>query len=153
MSRSFPLAGLLRLRALAEDRAAGALAAARREQRSAADRAGRTTDALGAWRPPHESDHAAWQAAVAARVALSSLLVEQAHVVARAEETVALRQEEWSAARTRTRAVERLQEKHDAAVATEEDRAEQLALDEVAARSTDLPSTGGAPDDTTGGGA
>lgn len=153
MTRPVPLAGLLRLRALAEDRAAGELAAARREQRLAAERAARTADALGAWRPPHEADHAAWQAAVAARVALSSLLHEQAHVVAGADEVVDLRQADWTAARTRTRAVERLQEKHDAAVATEEGRAEQLALDEIAARGTDRSADAGSPDDTTGGGA
>lgn len=134
MSRPFPLAGLLRLRAMAEDQAVGELAAARRDQRSAAERAGRTAERLGSWQPPAAADLAAWQAAVAARVALSSLLVEHTDDVDRADHVVADKQQRWTAARTRTRAVERLEEKHVEQVATEEGRAEQAALDEVAGR-------------------
>ena len=142
MSRPFPLAGLLRVRALAEDTAAAELAAARREEDAARERAARTAEMLGSTRPPGEAELAAWQAAVAARVALSSLLVEDVAGVRRAEEETGRRQEDWTRARTRTRAVERLRDKHADEQRTEEERAEQLTLDEVAARRTETAAPG-----------
>jgi len=142
MSRPFPLAGLLRVRALAEDTAAAELATARRDERTARDRAARTAELLGTSRPPGEADLAAWQAAVAARVALSSLLTEDVERVRGAQQTVDRRQEDWTTARIRTRAVERLRDKHDVAEREQEEHAEQVVLDEVAARSTDPTAPG-----------
>ena len=142
MSRPFPLAGLLRVRALAEDTAAAELAAARRAEDAARERAARTAEMLGGSRPPGEAELSAWQAAVAARVALSSLLVEDVAVVRRAEDETERRQDEWARARSRTRAVERLRDKHDDEQRTEEERAEQLTLDEVAARRTETAAPG-----------
>lgn len=136
MSRPFPLAGLLRVRAMAEDTAAAELAAARHLERAARERARATAELLGTSRPPAEADLAAWQAAVAARVALSSLLTQDRSAAADAEVEVGRRQEDWTAARIRTRAVERLRDKHETAERVEEERAEQVVLDEVAARST-----------------
>ena len=142
MTRPFPLAGLLRVRALAEDTAAAELASARREERAARDRASLTAEALGSARPPGEADLAAWQAAVAARVALSSLLTEDVERVRGAEQTVGRRQEDWTAARIRTRAVERLRDRHDAAAREQEEHAEQAVLDEVASRTADPTAPG-----------
>ncbi|MBO0901272.1 flagellar FliJ family protein [Cellulomonas sp. zg-ZUI222] len=142
MSRPFPLAGLLRVRALAEDTAAAELAGARREERAAHERAARTAEVLGAARPPGEADVAAWQAAVAARLSLSALLTEDVERVRGAQDAVERRQEDWTAARIRTRAVERLRDKHDVAERQQEERAEQAVLDEVAARSTDPTAPG-----------
>lgn len=142
MSRPFPLAGLLRVRAMAEDTAAAELAAARRDERTARDRAQRTAELLGTSRPPAEADLAAWQAAIASRVALSSLLVDDRAALEAAEHVVGRRQEDWTAARIRTRAVERLQDKHDVAEREQDERAEQAVLDEVAARRTDPTAPG-----------
>lgn len=136
MSRPFPLSGLLRVRTMAEDTAAAELAAARNLERAARQRARDTAEMLGSSRPPAEADLAAWRAAVAARVALSSLLTDDRAAAVHAEHEVQQRQEEWTAARIRTRAVERLRDKHDAAERSEQERAEQLVLDEIAARST-----------------
>lgn len=134
MSRPFPLAGLLRVRALAEDTAAAELAAARREEDAARRRAARTAEMLGSSRPPGEAELSAWKAAVAARVALSSLLTEDVADLRDAEEDTGRRQDQWTRARTRTRAVERLRDKHDEEQRAEDERAEQAAIDEVAAR-------------------
>lgn len=135
MSRPFPLAGLLRVRAMAEDTAAAELARARNRERAARDRARATAEMLGSSVPPAEADLAAWQAAVAARVALSSLLTDERSVVRRAETEVGRRQDEWTSARIRTRAVERLRDKHDEGERVADERAEQVVLDEIAARS------------------
>jgi len=137
MSRPFPLAGLLRVRAMAEDTAAAELAAARRTEHTARDRAARTTESLGAASVPGEADRTAWQAAIAARAALSSLLREDIEHVHRAQDDVGHRQQDWTAARVRTRAVERLRDKHEVAGRAADERAEQAVLDEVASRTTD----------------
>ncbi|MCC2334154.1 flagellar export protein FliJ [Cellulomonas wangsupingiae] len=136
MRRPFPLAGLLRVRAMAEDTAAAELAAARRGERSAQERAARTAEALGGSRAPGEADLAAWQAAIAARIALSSLLTEDTAALRHAQDEVGGRQRDWTAARIRTRAVERLRDKHEVEVRAQDERAEQAVLDEVASRST-----------------
>lgn len=142
MSRHFPLSGLLRVRAMAEDTAAAELATARRLERAARERARATADLLGSSHPAGEADLAAWQAAVAARVALSSLLTDDRAALARAEQVVGRRQEDWTTARIATRAVERLRDKHELGERLEEDRAEQVVLDEIAARTT-APTTPG----------
>ena len=134
MNRLFPLAGLLRVRALAEDRAAAELASARRKERTAANRARSTQDRLGDAGTPTLAEGRAFQAAVASRMALASMLVEhRAHAVAAQEETDR-RAEVWADARRHAKAIERLEERHDEMVRIEETRAEQLVLDEVAGR-------------------
>ncbi|MBO9553083.1 flagellar export protein FliJ [Cellulomonas sp.] len=134
MNRRFPLAGLLRVRAMAEERAAAELATARRDERAAAARARSTEDRLGASGLPTVAEERAFQAAVASRVALASMLVEQRATAVAAQEETERRTEVWSDARRHVRAIERLEERHDDMVRVEEARAEQLVLDEVAGR-------------------
>ncbi|QGQ20303.1 flagellar export protein FliJ [Cellulomonas sp. JZ18] len=134
MSRQFPLAGLLRVRGMAEDRAAGELASARREQLAAQERARETAEMLGTTGLPGVHDVVTWQATVAGRLALQSLLVERSDAARRAAEVVDARQDAWSRARTATRTVEKLRDAHEDQVRVEEDRAEQRVLDEVAGR-------------------
>ena len=131
MAQGFALAGLLRVRGIAEDKAAGALAAAHREENQARERAAETARMLGQAGAVAPADTAAFQAAIAARMALSGLLTEAKAGVAVAAEHTALRTGEWSVARQATRAVERLAEHHDAQVRAEEAHAEQVVLDEV----------------------
>ena len=134
MTRVFPLAGLLRLRALAEERAAAELALARREQASAEHRARETAERLSGAVMPAEGDHLAWHAAVAGRAALGALLVERRTEVVHAQDASDDRAQTWTDARQRVRTLERLEERHDEEQRAEEARAEQKVLDEVAGR-------------------
>jgi len=134
MSRAFPLAGLLRLRTLTEDRAASELALARRDQSRAEQRARDTLDRLSGATLPRGGDTLAWQAAIASRAALGSLLIERKFDVAVAETVTDGCHETWSEARQQVRALERLEERHEETVRLEENRAEQKVLDEMAGR-------------------
>lgn len=134
MTRAFPLAGLLRLRALAEEQAASELALARREQAAAERRARETSERLSGATMPAVGDRLAWHAAVAGRVALGALLVERRTEAAGAEAVTDERAQTWTDARQHVRALERLEERHDETERAEEARAEQRVLDEVAGR-------------------
>ncbi|WP_028050720.1 flagellar export protein FliJ [Cellulomonas sp. URHD0024] len=134
MSRPFPLAGLLRLRTLTEDRAASELALARRDQARAEQRARDTAERLSGATLPSGDDMLAFRAAIAGRAALGSLLTERRIEVATAETVSDERAETWSEARQQVRALERLEERHQEAERLEESRAEQKVLDEIAGR-------------------
>lgn len=134
MSRAFRLAGLLRLRALAEEQAAAQRATTARGRDTAAARVAATEAALGSAAFPAGADPRAVQAVVAGRLALSALLVDRRAQVAVAQDELDAADAAWAEARSRTRTLEKLQEKHDAAVRAEEQRAEQVVLDEVAGR-------------------
>jgi flagellar FliJ protein len=134
MSRTFRLAGLLRLRSMAQDRAAAELAEAARERAAAEARRSDTEVMLGSASMPGRSDELHFRAAAASRAALSSLLIEHAAAVRVADEEVRVADDAWTAARVRTRALEKLEERHDTQVRAEDERAEQIVLDEVGAR-------------------
>ena len=134
MTRQFPLAGLLRVRALAEDRAAAELAASRRAERAAAERARQTKERLDGTTVPDIADDLAFRASVASRATLAALLVEHREQVVTAQVQTAESTDVWTAARRDARAVERLEERHDSGVRAEELHAEQVVLDEVAGR-------------------
>jgi flagellar protein FliJ len=134
VSRTFRLAGLLRLRALAEDRAAVRLAEATREREGAEARRQSTEDTLGGAHLPGSMDASAMRAVVASRLALSGLLTEHAQNVVAAQEVVQQADAAWAEARSRTRTLEKLQERHEEAERVDELRAEQAVLDEIAGR-------------------
>ena len=135
MSR-FALAGLLRLRGLREDQAAGALGAAERAAADAQERARVAADRLAGTDLPGAVDGVAFLAAAASRLTLSSLLTQETERLDAARTAAAVRRDEWSRARQEERAVERLAEHHEERVRAAELRAEQGVLDEVAGRST-----------------
>lgn len=141
MSRAFRLAGLLRLRALAEEQAAAQRATSVRGRDAAAARAAATQTALGSAVFPEGTDARGVQAVVASRLALSALLVDRRAQVLVAQDEVDAADAAWSAARTQTRTLEKLQEKHEAAVRVAEQRAEQIVLDEVAGRRAVAPAS------------
>jgi flagellar FliJ protein len=139
------LASLLRLRRLQEDQAAGGLASAAAEVDAASAATSARVDALAGAAAPLEADGPAWMAALAARAALGSALVE-----ARQLETLAVERRSeahalWVEARRRTRAVELLDERAAASEVLEAQRAEQIVLDEHASRVAALPPEGEAP--------
>lgn len=132
--KGFPLAGLLRLRTLQEEQAAADLAIANADRRRAEKRRRDTAEALAGMRLPESADDLTWQAAVAARAAMRSLTIEAGAAQDVAAERAASAGAAWSAARTRAVALTKLEERHGRAVRTEEERAEQLVIDEAAAR-------------------
>jgi flagellar protein FliJ len=135
MERSFRLAGLLRLRTLQEDQAAGVLAVSHGALRVAEGRRAATLTTLAGHAMPAAADASTWRTSVTARGALTHLLADAAIEVRDAGERVTADTALWSAARSRSVGLEKLQDKHRALLHAEDERAEQLALDEVAARS------------------
>ncbi|WP_449386357.1 flagellar export protein FliJ [Cellulomonas soli] len=150
MSRLFPLGGLLRLRGMAEDRAAAELAGAHSRHDRAQTRAMQTEAMLRGTAMPDGVDLDSWRAVTASRIALGALLVEREDEVARALGEVDVRTQAWSHARRETRALERLAERHEETVRLEENRAEQLVLDEVAGRTSPPGLPGAGTDGATG---
>ena len=136
MQRAFRLDGLLRLRTLQEDQAAAVLAVSNAALRDAEDRRQATLATLAGHRLPMTADAAGWRTSVVTRSALTHLLGDAAIEVRDAGERVGADTVAWSAARSRSVGLEKLQDKHRTAVHTEDARVEQLALDEVASRST-----------------
>lgn len=134
MATPFRLAGLLRLRGMQEEQAAGELAIANASLRAAERREQRTARALAESELPERADDLSWQAAVAARAGLTGLLTEA--VAARDVVDFRVRQAtgDWSDARARAQMIRKLEERHQAALVAEELRLEQLVLDEAASR-------------------
>ena len=146
MERAFRLAGLLRLRTLQEDQAAGALAVSNAALRVAQQHRHATLGTLAEHTLPAAADAAAWRTSVTARGALTHLLADAAIDVRDARERVVADTADWSAARSRSVGLEKLRDKHRALVHAEDERAEQHAIDEVAARSRrDTPAATDAP--------
>jgi flagellar FliJ protein len=142
VSRAFRLAGLLRLRSMAEEQAAVQLAQSTRERDVAEARRRATQAALAEAQIPQQTDVLGMRAVIASRMALSSLLVDRTAQVSVAQDEVDEAGAAWSEARTRTRTLEKLQEKHERTVLAEEQSAEQKVLDEIAGRRTPAPVAG-----------
>ncbi|QTE29873.1 flagellar FliJ family protein [Pengzhenrongella sicca] len=145
MERAFRLAGLLRLRKLQEDQAAARLAAANAALRRTQVRRDGTYASLARHALP-DGDHRAWGVAVAGRAALGGLLGEATTAVVGAHERVTLDTSAWSATRSRSVGLEKLEDKHRVIVQHEDDRLEQIVLDEIASRGPrgiQVPSTTG----------
>jgi flagellar FliJ protein len=134
MDRAFRLAGLLRLRELQEDQAAARLAASHAVLRDAERRRRDTLDTLVRHAMPEHADAGVWRLSVTGRASLSHLLADAGVAVADAGVRVGQDTADWSGARSRSVGLEKLRDKHREAVALEDGRAEQHALDEVASR-------------------
>ncbi|WP_026551957.1 flagellar FliJ family protein [Arthrobacter sp. H20] len=131
MARAFPLAGLLRLRRIHQDQAAGELAAANAAVRAREADRGATMGFLD--RSLSRVDSAqALSAVAAARASSRSMLRELEALETRSRADLDRAQAEFSAARARTISLEKLEERHTAAVQVEDLRTEQLVLDEIA---------------------
>ena len=144
MERVFRLAGLLRLRKLQEDQAAAVLAAANAGLRvSELHRAGRSA-ALAHHTLP-DGDPRAFAASTAARASLGGLLVEARAAVVESRERVTVDTSAGSAARSLSVGLEKLEEKHRIVVNHEDDRLEQIVLDEIASRAAVVGSPAGSP--------
>lgn len=131
MARTFPLAGLLRLRQLQQDRAAGELAAANAREQETRQARAEAYDAL-----EHSNSQAmdavTMNAIAAARASSRSMLADLNALGTRRTAEVEAARAEFSAARARSVGLEKLEGKYAAAEAAEDLRTEQTILDELA---------------------
>ncbi|WP_144758821.1 flagellar FliJ family protein [Curtobacterium sp. 9128] len=135
MARRFPLAGLLRLRHAEQDQAAAVLAAANDRVRDAADARVAARRTLDDTESAMSVDDAATLSAVAAaRAATRGMLQELDAVVQHRRADADAAQAAYTEARRSALGLEKLETQHSERVAAEDLRAEQTALDEIAAR-------------------
>jgi flagellar protein FliJ len=131
MARSFPLAGLLRLRHLQQDQAASQLAAANARLRESGTSLVQARTLLGE-SISEVSDPATLHAVAAARASSRSMLAElqAADTLRRTEAEQA--QLAFQQARAQAIGLEKLEAQHDLSAAAEELHGEQVVLDEIA---------------------
>ena len=131
MSRNFPLAGLLRLRQLQQERAAGELAAANAREKETRQARVEAYSALESTNS-QAMDAVTLNAIAAARASSRSMLADLQALGTRRTAEVEAARAEFSAARARSVGLEKLEGKYAAAEAAEDLRAEQTILDELA---------------------
>jgi len=130
----FRLEPVLRLRRTEERTAGLAAAAAVREATAAAERAEQHAEALSGRVLPARLDGAAFIAAmVASATAAADVSDARALAVAQAEQAEAVRAH-WTAAAQRTKGLERLRERHLAAVQAAAEVAEARVVDDLVTR-------------------
>jgi flagellar protein FliJ len=131
---AFRLEPVLRLRRNEERAASLAAAAATREATAAAERAERDATALGDRQLPSSLTGAGFVAAmVASAAAAADVSAARALAVARAEQAELVRAR-WTAAAQRTKGLERLRERHVAALQLAADAAEARVVDDLVTR-------------------
>jgi flagellar FliJ protein len=131
MARTFPLAGLLRLRQIEKDHAASDLAAANALRRDVGERQVRAIAALHAV-PVEAIDASTLFALAAARASSRSMLADLDALAAKAEAEAAEAHEAFTEAKKRAVGLEKLEARHASELAASELGAEQAAIDEIA---------------------
>lgn len=131
MAREFSLAGLLRLRQLEQDVAASELGAANTRLSAIGSRRVRARTALGS-SGSAPGNIVALHAVAAARASARSMLAELEAVERYEAEAVVEARARLDAARARAIGIEKLADKHTAAIAKEDVRTEQSIIDELA---------------------
>ena len=131
MSRAFSLAGLLRLRHLQQDQAAGDLAVANARLRAAATRIDETRAALEHL-PISATGADTLYAIAAARASSRSMLAELTALDAVAKQGVVDAQREFESKKSAAVSLEKLEGRHGDLAAAEALHAEQTIIDEIA---------------------
>ncbi|MDJ0325279.1 hypothetical protein QMG61_16050 [Cryobacterium sp. PH31-AA6] len=131
MARLFALAGLLRLRHLQQDQAAGDLAAANAVAAANAQRRANTRATLEVL-PSTVTGAETLYAVAAARASARSMLAEMDALGSNYQSAVGEAQAAYDASRAESVSLEKLEGKHGAAVAADDLHAEQTILDEIA---------------------
>jgi flagellar FliJ protein len=131
MSKQFSLAGLLRLRHLQQDEAAGQLASANARLDGTSVQRNRARAALGATRADVTSTESLY-AMAAGRASMRSMLADLDSVIFQQQNDAEEADDAFKQARAQAIALEKLEAKHIEAVTVEELRAEQAVLDELA---------------------
>ena len=134
MSRAFPLAGLLRLRHLQQDQAAGDLSAANSRLHEHSVVRDRARIALGG-SPAEATSVEALYAVAAARASTRAMLADLDALGRRHEASAFSAQAAFDAARAKALSLEKLELRHADEVTLEEQRAEQIVIDEIASTS------------------
>lgn len=148
MNKNFSLAGLMRVRALQEERAAAELAHANHLRHLADVERETAEQILAAQAFPEseeneelesgiftlEDDVQTWKAVVAARASATAMLRESTQALAMAKTSADAAANEWAHAKMRAAMIEKLKSRHDQAVEAQELRDEQVVLDEAALR-------------------
>ncbi len=141
MSRPFPLTGLLRLRRLQEDQAAGRLAAA--HQNAAAHSARQRQARMDLDGTSSEvADSSALLAVAAARASARGMLVSLEAMSAVHRTAVDHARDEFAQAKLEAASLEKLEGRHLETAAAEELHAEQIVLDELASAARHRNSAG-----------
>jgi len=134
MARAFPLAGLLRLRRLQEDRAASELAQANgrvRDNNTIQTRARRTLEGFTST----ATDVDTLRAIAASRASSTSMLADLSALDVTHRQAAQLAQGDFQRAKIQAVSIEKLSDKHLTEAHAEDLRVEQLALDEIASGS------------------
>lgn len=134
MNRQFSLAGLLRLRLMEQDHAAGALGAAHASKAELARRRESSTGQL-ADLPSDACDAASLMALASSRAAARSMLADMDLLARSAEDRLGRAQAAFGVARARSLALEKLEASHRVNVAAEDLKIEQKTLDEIGSTS------------------
>lgn len=134
MTRTFSLAGLLRLRKIREDQAAGDLAVANGDLRTTRAQSSQVRDELGETRTA-VTNTAALNAVHTARASARSMLGELDALLALRQATADEAAVEFAAARSQSVRIEKLEARHSAIEVEADLRQEQGVLDEIASRS------------------
>ncbi|MDO8106119.1 flagellar FliJ family protein [Isoptericola sp. b441] len=134
MQRRFRLAGLLRLRRLQEEQAAADLARANASARQAEEERDELGSLMAGTVFPRHGDELVWRSAVAARAALVGLVDEATVALDVASRRAELAADAWTVSRTKVSMLDKLAERHEELVRADDERVEQQALDEAAAR-------------------
>lgn len=129
-NRTFPLAGLLRLRSIEQDQAAASLSAANTRSRDLKDRTSAARQGLGAHSVDITDSRALHMAAIA-RASSASMLADLVALETVATEEAAAAQASFLSARSRTVGLEKLSARHTARVEAADQATEQTALDEI----------------------
>ncbi|TFV98825.1 flagellar FliJ family protein [Leifsonia flava] len=134
MNRTFSLTGLLRLRRLEEETAAVDLSLARERVAEATEREHLVRAALDSEQAPAAVPISALHAIAAARASSRTMLGELNQLSRERDAEAAAAREAHARARQDAGALEKLAERHAAAVELDERRREQIVLDEIASR-------------------
>lgn len=131
MSRAFSLAGLLRLRHLQQDQAAGDLAQANAQSRAMSARIGEARGALDNL-PNDPAGADTFHAIVAARASSRSMLAELAGLDGVAKRAASVAQLEYESRKAASVSLEKLELRHTAVEAEADLHSEQAVIDEIA---------------------
>jgi flagellar protein FliJ len=144
MSRQFSLAGLLRLRHLQQDEAAGQLASANARLDATSVQRNRARAALGATRSEASSTETLY-AMAAGRASMRSTLADLDSMLTQQHAEAVEANDAFSSARAKAVALEKLEAKHTQTVMLEELRAEQNVIDEIASTAWHVDREGTTP--------
>ena len=133
MSNIFSLEGLLRLRKLQKDQAAATVSHTRSRASEIAARQRETRAELVAMvNPDGSSEGMSWVAA--ARSSTASTLAELDALESEWQLRMEDARKKYAAAKTEAASLEKLEERHAEATQAEENRTEQITIDEISAR-------------------